>query len=321
MQRTPPKTSGSSATATCMQLTQLPKRKLGDTSPDMTEVDRCTPAKPSGTLNQLVNVPSNITKERETEEQQPNMCEVGQMKATDLMKMMSSLLDQKIINLPTKADIDEVNKNIGQVKTEVEQLKMENTELKDEIKKLKESQQLYERRVDSIQDDLYKKKIIIKGLENQDFPQEVVINMLKEKLNIEDQIETDAVRKLFVNKGKMTVLVEMRTADMALEILKRSRNLAGSSIYIERDLPIQRRKSKKMMLVLRRSILTLCKDKKVQVRGDALFVDGKSFKWRNNILMCDDKNGKDELVNIYGSIINDLCVDYNAILCKVRAKN
>lgn len=52
--------------------------------------------------------------------------EVGKMQTTDLISIMSALLDEKLKNMPTKSDLLEVKENINEVREDVNRLTVEN---------------------------------------------------------------------------------------------------------------------------------------------------------------------------------------------------
>lgn len=252
---------------------------------------------------------------------------IGNIHTTELMALMtnslSALLDEKMINLPTKDDLEGVKQHINEVKTEVYMLKVENRELKDEVIKLKESRDADQRRLRQIEEDLGKKKLIVRGLKCQTNIIAAVKKVLREKMELNKEIEIDHANKLFEKDGKMTVMVEMRSAGMVVEVLKRTKKLAGTSIFIDRNLSMERQQDKKIMLELRKSLLLYNKSQKVSVRGDKLVVDGNWFYWNNSkILMCGEKPAGEKLVNIYGEdSVNNLNIDYSQILLKINSKN
>ena len=120
----------------------------------------------------------------------------------------------------------------------------------------------------------------------------------------------------------MTVIVELKSARMVADIFKHTKNLAGSSIFIERDLNTERRGNKKLMLQLKKEIQNADRSKKIAVRGDKLVVEGRYFVWNtNNILMCEKREGKEVLQNIYGDTILNVSLEYNTLLAKINTKN
>lgn len=234
---------------------QTPKRKFGETSPDES---------------------------------------VGKMSTTELMKLkhttMSSILDEKLQHLPTKSDLEDVKLHINDIKSEVNNLVIENKELKEEVQKIKNNWELDQQRLRQLEDKNGKKKLIIRGLVSQKSVTEAVNKMYKEKLKIETELEIEQAKKLYEKNGKMTVMVEMRSVEMVFEVLKQTRKLAGSAIYIERDLSVERQQKKKVMIVVRKNILVISKRKRVSVRGDKLVIDENVFTGIRTIRLCSTKS-------------------------------
>lgn len=248
--------------------------------------------------------------------------EVGKMSANELINLMSSVLDEKLKDMATKNDVKEVKEDMREVKSEVTRLADENKVLHEEVLKLKEERENDQKRMKQLEDGLGKKKIIIRGLASQRSTYEAVKKMIKENLKIENRIEIEQTKKIFERNGKMTVLVELRSEAMVSEIFKYTKNLRGTSIYVERDLSNERQKNKKIMIQLRKEILHVDKSKRVAVRDDKLVVDDKRFFWdKNNVLRCGQSTGEEVLKDLYGEKALSITLDYNEIFAKTNSKN
>lgn len=292
-----PSTSMNS-TSTVGTFLPLAKRKLAETSPD------------------------NIEKSNDVENKEEGKEEVGKMSTNQLLSMISGLLDDKLKNLPTKSDLLEVKDNVKEVKSEVNKLIEENKNLQDEIHMLKRNREQDQQRMRRLEEDLGKKKLIIKGLTSQRYPKEAVKNMFYDKLNIHNGVEVEYVKKIHEKDEKMSVLVELKSAEMVSEVFRNVKKLRGTSIFIERDLCTERQTNKKVMLQLKREFLKLNKNKKIRVTNDKLVIDGKWFSWNNNkILMCGKKTGMEELVNIFGHSIQNVSLDFKIIMANIDSKN
>lgn len=172
------------------------------------------------------------------------------------------------------------------------------------------------------ENDMVKKKIIIRGLESQKSIYDAVRKFFKNELKIGKSVEIEQARKMFENQNKMTVMVELRSISMVAEVFKHTKNLAGKSIYVERELGADRRQNKSIMLELKRDILKMDKTKRVTVKDDLIIVDGKRLFWsKEKKLMCDEKLGEEVLKQIYGEKIISITLDYNKIFNKLNSKN
>lgn len=273
------------AVGTVGLVTQNPKRKCNETSPEI-----CT---------QMINITKN-----------------------DLIETMSTLLDEKLKNLPTKNDFLEIKENVNEIKSDVSRLENENSTLKDELKQLRESQEKDRRRLQQIEEDLSRKKLIVRGIASQRSAYHAIKKMCKDNLKINHAVDIESAKKIYDKDQKMTVLVEFKSVGAVSEILKHAKNLAGSSISIDRDLCKERLQNKKVMLQLRKDILKADNSKRVGVKGDKLVVDGKIFAWNSKrILMCGQSEGLEVLQNIYGDIILNVSLEYNSILEQINSKN
>lgn len=256
-----------------------------------------------------------------------NSATVGNMQTTELIKLMnetmSKLLDSKLENLPTKSDLVEVRNTIEGVQNEVQRLTAENDELRSEVKFLKESKEADNRRMERLEEELGRKKLIIRGLPSQNALYNAAEKLFKAKMNIGTNLEIEYIRKLQQNENTMSIMVEMKSTKMVTEVLKHTKTLAGSSIFIERDLTGSRLEKKKIMLQLKKDLLVVNRDKRVGVRADRIIIDGKTMFWNEKKeLICDGKQAKDVLLSIYGNVIQDIgMIEYDRILSKINSKN
>lgn len=186
------------------------------------------------------------------------------METNDLIKLIRDTinknLDEKLKELPTKADIEEIKVEIGAVNSEVTNLRLENKQLKEELDKVKKESDENIRDLNWLQHQIQSRNIFIRGLNVSSSPTKEVITMFKDKLEISPKIRS--ARKIFENNGKMTVIVEMETAISIQDVLKNTRKLAGTDIYIERDIIPKKQQMKKVSLLLKKKILAISKKHK-----------------------------------------------------------
>lgn len=252
--------------------------------------------------------------------------QVGSMPTKDLLVLMnqsiSLLLDEKLKNLPTKDDLLEIKESVSHINQEVVKLTDENKALKVEIQQLKEHREQDMVKMRRIEEDLCRKKILIRGLNINKSPYNAAIKFLREDLKMEKDVSIERAIKLNERNGKMMILVEFTSAIMVSEVFKHTQHLVGTSVYVERDLCSERLQDKGVMLQLKKDILTLDKSKRILVKNDKLVIDGKLFFWnRNKELMCQKSTGLETLVNIYGNSLKDICVDFKYLLDKIQSKN
>lgn len=247
---------------------------------------------------------------------------VGNMDVSDLMELMKTtmngLLEEKLANLPTKQDIEEVKDGVLAAKAEIAQLKAENQMLKDEISTLRVKMQEGEDSLRWLEHQISNSRLIFKGISNIKPPLNAVMQICTERLNISPTITS--ARTIFERNGTQTVIADFGNESNAMEVLRNTRNLAGTSISIDRDLNPRRQKNKVAMLMVRKEILNESKKFKIIVREDRMKINTKWFTWdsRSN-LMCGREKAESVLKSLYGEDIRTTC--FNNIFEKINSKN
>lgn len=280
---------------------------------------------PFSTANTVGRVEQNV-KRRLMETSPDNSALVGSMSTMELMKVMqeamSKLLDDKLENLPTKSDILDIKTHMEGVKSDVNRLTNENEELKREIKALREEKEEDRKRLQRLEDQLGRSKLIIRGLPNQKSLYGAVNKIFQHNLKMNTELDIENVKKIQETGDKMTVIVEFQSSRTVREVLKSTKMLAGSSVFIERDLSGMRLQKKKVMLLLKKELQKINKDKKIGVRGEQLVTEGKTFYWNlKNKLMCGQSCGAEILQNIFGKDIQTINLSYDQLVANLIAKN
>lgn len=249
---------------------------------------------------------------------------VGSMKITELMSVIkdaiNNSLDEKLINLATKSDIDDIKNDIGVVNNDVAALRKENIQLKKEIDNLKREKIEDRKNLIWLNNQICNKKLIFKGLTKENNCLSAIRKTCKDKLKVDANIVT--AKKIFERNGKMSVAVEFEsTADIS-NIFKNTKKLSGSTIHVERDLMPLKQEKKKIFLRMKKSLLELSKKHKVMVRDDKLKVDDKWFIWdSDNKLICDKEDGSKILEDLYGEEVKSLDLSYEKFLENMGSKN
>lgn len=231
---------------------------------------------------------------------------VGDMAVGDLLSMMqtsmTTILEQKMANLATKSDIEDLTSKITAATAEMDEIRTENKNLKEEIKWLKEMRHEDSNNIKWLEYQVKNTKLIFKGLESNIPPIESVSKVCAENLKLNPNIISS--RKLFTRNGTQTVIAEFENESITSEILKATKNLAGTTISIDRDLNPRRQKNKRAMLMVRKQILSENKTYKVLVRDDKLLIKDKWFVWNgNNELVCGRQSGEEALKELYGNAL------------------
>lgn len=250
---------------------------------------------------------------------------VGSMAINDLMLKMSvtfeNTLDEKMKNLPTKDDIEFIKIQINDLVTQVDILKTENQCLKDEVSNLKMDKMVNNQRISLIEEQLKRRNIILRGLsDNTKAINEEVNKLFREKLKMADPI-LKSTKKIHSHKGKITVVAELESSEAVEEVLKRSKMLANTQIYLDRDLCTEKQQQKRVMIQLKRELVKLRNTHKVSVRDYKLKIGDKWFMWDKHYnLKSGSEDGNKVLKKLYKNDITNIELNYDKILSKINSQ-
>lgn len=220
----------------------------------------------------------------------------------------------------TKSDIGELKTQMGVVSQKIEKLEEENLALKEEIKCLKEERNTDRRELRRLSEAAKSKNVLVKGLSKDAANKEGISKLCRENLMLSDVRVCDT-RIVFENKKSVGVVAELESSGMAKEVLQNSKKLAGSSIFVERDLCEERRTRKKVLLQLKKVILAADRSKKVFVKNDTVNVNGKWMSFDNrNVLVCEGQPAERVLKDIYGDSLNLNLLKYDILLQHLNVK-
>lgn len=263
---------------------------------------------------------SDQNAKRSRMESSPEMTIAPQDLISVITNTINSNLDEKLKLLPTKKDLDEIKVEISGIGSEISNLREENKQLKDELSKVKREYEESKKDMMWIQQQIKTTKVFIRGLNSSREPATEVSNMLKSKLEITPSLSS--VRKIFDRNGKMGVIVEFESTQVVENVLRNTKKLTGTAIYIERDLIPTKQLLKRVSLHLKAKILTVSKAHKVVVREDRIKVKDTWFAWNSDRKLLSGKaDGKAELLKIYGDCITNINTDFEQLLEEMSSKN
>ncbi|XP_037954069.1 uncharacterized protein LOC119684171 [Teleopsis dalmanni] len=266
--------------------------------------------------HQLRQTPTKVTAKRMRSspgEQQT----INTMNIQDMKAMFAELLDDKMKNLATKTDIEDIKDKLVENANQIQSLKEENAKLREEMQQIKESKEVDSRRISHLENQSKRKNIVIRGLacdaNQRTFDR--VTQLCNEVLNIPSPLPIASVRKLSEYDGKVNVVVELDTANSVEKLLSKSKNLKGSQITLERDLDAGKLLHKKLMLILKQKILTVSKVHRVSVRNEKLRIGDYWLRWNNkNELVCNDQKGEMVLKILYKELATKIDINYVNLL-------
>lgn len=140
----------------------------------------------------------------------------------------------------------------------------EHAAIKEELRTLKIDRERDHKQMLFLENQLKKNNVIFRGIESEIDIDNAVKKVCANHLKISAPMAIRSAKKIFDRNGKMAVIAEFESGSSLNEIFKHTKNLAGSSISIEKDLNSDRQEQKKAMLYLRKTIL------KVNVKDDKL---------------------------------------------------
>lgn len=242
--------------------------------------------------------------------------------------------DDKMVNELTVKELkdvirEQVEESNGFILNTIEELKTafiklveENNCIKVEMVKMREEKEQLRKNFASLEDQVKKKNVIFKGLRAEaclsDAIKQVCVGNLK---MTPETFSIKSTKKIYENRGQMGVLVELESEEMVEEIFKKARNLAGTNIFLERDLNSERRENKKVMLQLKKDILAEKPNQRISVRNDKLRIADKLIHWdREKQLVCGKEDGSMMINKLVDGPLRAVNFNYSHILSRVNNK-
>lgn len=242
---------------------------------------------------------------------------VSQLTKGELIELISGVSKEAV-----REGIKGIDDSVKEVVNSITKLHQENANLKSELEQLKKDRIQDRQEISMLQDQMKKKNIIFKGIPSSNELNQTINKVCGENLKLENTPNIKSSKKIYDRNGKMGVLVELDSESEVHSILHKSRNLAGSSISIEKDISKYRQEDKRVMIQLKRDIGNIDKTQRLQVRDDRLRVGNQWFKWNSEkTLTCGKENGEHVLRGIYGNKIDNLDLRYQNIENKLKNKN
>lgn len=188
-------------------------------------------------------------------------------------KSFADELDQRLVNMATKADM----KNLQE---KLDKQSIENTELKEKLIKC-------ETRLERFDKKRRTNNLIFSNVALCQNAAQSVYQVCNQNLKIEpNQI---VIKDAFVLKtygaDKATILVEFSEGRMVAIVFKHIKNLAGSKIRVEKDMTEGEQEKKKKLLQLKSKLLETRSDKRVFVSQNTIKIGTDIFELTNGNLV------------------------------------
>ncbi|KAL7723876.1 hypothetical protein ACLKA6_004302 [Drosophila palustris] len=216
-----------------------------------------TESTPFSTQQQEKRKRSNLSPENPVGDLMLAIQKMGE-KFDNNLASMSSKIGEQMAKLASKEDIGELKDEIGSMSHSMGVLRAENQALKQELEQLRNDRERDRKELNRLIEQSNSRNIILKGLQKDKANKRDLEDLFRRKMEM-SQAGIRNSKILFERNNKVGVLVEFETTDMAMEALKSGRKLTGSSIYIERDLSLEKQERKIVLLQLKKSLLGLIK--------------------------------------------------------------
>lgn len=235
---------------------------------------------------------------------------VNELSVGDLKNLMKETIQETNV---------EIIESVTILSTQVNLLLEKNKELQEEMEKLRADRERDHRTITMLEDQIKRKNIIIKGLDSENNLRDAVKKVCRDNLKIQSSVSIKSVKRLSNWNGKMSVVAELDSEEAVQDLFKNTRNLAGTTISVERDLNMVKKEQKKVMLQLKRELLSINRNHRISVRDEKIRINENLLIWnKSKELVCGQRNGIDVLCEIYGEAVNKLNLSYNELLIKVK---
>lgn len=252
----------------------------------------------------LIETSPDASEERSTERRK-----VGELYVDDLRQII-------------KDSNREVLEKLSTLSGNVEDLKEQNNLLKQEVEHLKVDKDVDRRRINQLEEQIKSKNLILKGLNAKSSVNGVVNKICFDKLKLPKSVKIIYTKKLYERDEKMAVLVELDSSQSVQNALQNAKKLAGTSIYLERDLTPEKQKDKKVMLQLKKDIVAASKSHRIAVINDRIRINDKWFRWnKEKQLFCGQEEADGTFKDLYPDVFDKINFNYNALLERSMSKN
>ncbi|KAG8335513.1 uncharacterized protein LOC124369186 isoform X1 [Homalodisca vitripennis] len=202
------------------------------------------------------------------------------------MSDIRGLIDEKLSNMVTKAEL-------GNVKTEITGLQDKNVTLKQEVNSLK-------KRVLSLESNSRRNNLIFKGLKitSQNDYVEAVITFCCEMFSMSNKLWVN--RAYPITKNKSLILAQFPDDEDVREILSKRFQLKGTEYAVFQDLPPDVRYKRGRLFAVRAEVDRISGKTGTNIIAyDHLIVDKCRFTWEDEKLICEGMDGVEKLNRLF----------------------
>lgn len=217
--------------------------------------------------------------EIESENKRQNICENPIMSAHDLKEMLTALLDDKLKNIATKEDINNIRGVITCIQSEIEEIKGEMSDIKVEVMKLREEVDLLKVREKRMinkadEEEKFRKRfnVVVNGLEeNGAAANKTFINICKNTL----EVDINVMRFRKINQANY--VFELASQHEVWSVLSNTGKLKDSGYFFNRDYTYQERRQRYILRQVKRDLLKAKIGKPILIKGLHLVVEERRY--------------------------------------------
>jgi len=223
--------------------------------------------------------------------------------------IMNEIFDVKLAPIATQASLDSLN-------AELVALKEENVELKKELSSLKLD---HECRLEEVEIQSRKNNLIFRGLQyhHSEAREEVVSKFCRETLSVD--INPTFLHAFSLGKSDVPnkpILASFCLTKDKSNIMGSLKKLKDTGYTVHQDLPLEVRKKRTKLLLLRKEVTRLCPRVGVRVGPNTISVDGHKFSWNANTgLLSNMEPGLEKLCKLIGA---DLSTFHHNLLKDIK---
>ena len=186
---------------------------------------------------------------------------------------LSTLLDNKLQNLATKADVEEV-------RIDIRALKSENDSLKHHLSDLQTKVVFLEKQLEHIQMQACEKNLMVK-VEAKDEQQTAQVVEICTKLSNDLNSQCiDEIKEIKSWNSKFkNFIVKLHSKENVSKILRNTKKIKNTNISIQKDYPHSIRRRRAHLLHVRKIIKRNQPNLKAVVKDDKLVVESMEFTW------------------------------------------
>ncbi|XP_039277292.1 uncharacterized protein LOC120349911 [Nilaparvata lugens] len=198
---------------------------------------------------------------------------------------IKKLFEEKFSVLATKDDI-------SGIAALVNGLKQENSQLKQEIQRLKKLNNQFTSRLDDYEDRSRRNNLIFRGLKfKSDMDCRVTVKKFcSDVLGCDRQVQVNRAHTLGPKKDNAPIITHIPSDQDLENILKNVNKLKGTGFSVQKDFSVATRRKRSKLLFLKKELLSISSQLKCFLRGDQLWVEGRSFWQHKRYLPTGDRN-------------------------------